>query len=225
MWISLLGLLDKKKSRRNLPFAFAVNSVKNLVYFFHALSASYSVRRAFKTKLFDFFSLLMIQVYFLKVFSLLFCKFRSWSGTCLLECSRKYDLQTCFTHTSFKGLSIKLAKYPFLFYENQNWKQLANETWMHKMPAVILWNSCFTRVGERWLCINYNAKNKKQNANFGLQSSNILVQGLFLKLWKCSVLINTNQTWEPSAKKLEGIKFFQSFFEIQWHVKTKRIHL
>ena len=27
--ISLLGLLDEKKSRRNLPFAFAVNLVKN----------------------------------------------------------------------------------------------------------------------------------------------------------------------------------------------------
>ena len=27
--ISLLGLLDKRKSRRKLPFAFAVNLVKN----------------------------------------------------------------------------------------------------------------------------------------------------------------------------------------------------
>ena len=27
--IFLLGVLDKKKSRRNLPFAFAVNLVKN----------------------------------------------------------------------------------------------------------------------------------------------------------------------------------------------------
>ena len=27
--IFMLGVLDKKKSRRNLPFAFAVNMVKN----------------------------------------------------------------------------------------------------------------------------------------------------------------------------------------------------
>ena len=45
----MLGLLDKK-SRRNLPFAFAVKLVKNLVRFFHALSASYSVERAFHSK-------------------------------------------------------------------------------------------------------------------------------------------------------------------------------
>ena len=47
--------LDKKKSRRNLLFAFAVNLLKNLFHFFHALSASYSVGRAFQTKFFDFF--------------------------------------------------------------------------------------------------------------------------------------------------------------------------
>ena len=63
-----------------------------------------------KTKLFDFFSLRMIQVYFLKVFSLLFCKFRSWSGTCLWECTRKHDLQTCFTRTSLKNTLFNFMK-------------------------------------------------------------------------------------------------------------------
>ena len=32
--IFLLGLLDKKKSNRNLPFAFAVNLIKTDVHFF-----------------------------------------------------------------------------------------------------------------------------------------------------------------------------------------------
>ena len=41
--ISLLDLLDKKKNRQNLPFAFSVNYVKSPVHFFHMLSVSYSV--------------------------------------------------------------------------------------------------------------------------------------------------------------------------------------
>ena len=39
---SLLDLLDKKKRRQNLPLAFAINLLKNLVHFFNAVSASYS---------------------------------------------------------------------------------------------------------------------------------------------------------------------------------------
>ena len=68
--IFLLGLLDKKKSNRNLPFALAVNLIKTDVHFFHALSESYSVGRLFQ--IFRFFSLEVIQVYLLKVFSFLF---------------------------------------------------------------------------------------------------------------------------------------------------------
>ena len=70
LYISLLGLLDKKKSNRNLPFAFAVNLVKTDLNFFHALSESYSVGRVFQ--ILRFFSLEVIQVYLLKVFSFLF---------------------------------------------------------------------------------------------------------------------------------------------------------
>ena len=68
--IFLLGLLDKKKSNRNLPFAFAVNLIKTDVHFFHALSESYSVGRVFQ--ILRFFSLEVIQVYLLKVFSFSF---------------------------------------------------------------------------------------------------------------------------------------------------------
>ena len=52
--IFLLGLLDKKKSNRNLPFAFAVNLIKTDVHFFHALSESYSVGRVFQILRFFF---------------------------------------------------------------------------------------------------------------------------------------------------------------------------
>ena len=55
MRISLLDLLDKKKSRPNLTFAFAVNLAKTLFYFFHVLSVSYSVGRAFQNKIVGLF--------------------------------------------------------------------------------------------------------------------------------------------------------------------------
>ena len=51
----------------------------------------------------------------------------------------------------------------------------------------------------------------------------MLVSGLFLKLWKCSVFINTNQTWKQWAKKLEGIKCFQSPLGVHWLVNAKRL--
>ena len=47
----MLDLLDKKKSGRNLTYPFVMNLVKNLVHSFHALSASYSVGRAFQKKI------------------------------------------------------------------------------------------------------------------------------------------------------------------------------
>ena len=75
--------LDKKKSRRNLPFAFAVNLLKNLFHFFHALSASYSVGRAFQNKILRFFSRQMTQIYLLKVFSFLFSLSTGNFGTLL----------------------------------------------------------------------------------------------------------------------------------------------
>ena len=81
-----------------------------------------------------------------------FCKFRLWSSTRLSECSRMHNLQIRFTRTSFKGLSRKLAIKLKKFSE----KHFAciKTHWMHKMSAVILWNSCFSRAGKRWLCIN-----------------------------------------------------------------------
>ena len=36
------------------------------------------------------------------------------------------------------------------------------------------------------------------------QSSNMLNQGLFLKLWKCPVSIHTNQTWKIEWKNLKA---------------------
>ena len=162
MCISLLGLLDKKKSRRNLPFAFAVNLVKNLVHFFHAPSVSYSVGRAFQNKILWFFFLSKWSKFIYWRFSFFsFVNFDRDLARAYGNVRESTTCKTCLTRTSFKSLSVELAKCPFLFYENQNWKRLAHKTWMHKMSAVILWNSCFTRGGERWLCILYNYNNKK----------------------------------------------------------------
>ena len=162
MCISPLGLLDKKKSRRNLPFAFAVNVVKNLVHFFHVISASYSVGRAFQKKILWFFFLSKWSKFIYWRFSLLSSvNFDRNLARAYGNVRERTTCKTCLTRTSFKGLSVELAKCPFLFYENQNWKQFPNKTLMHKMSTVILWNSCFTRAGERWLCILYNNNNKK----------------------------------------------------------------
>ena len=102
--ISLLGLWDKKKSRRNLPFAFAVNLVKNLVHFFHALSASYSVGREFQNIILRFFSLQMIQVYLLKVYLFSFVNFDRDLARAYGNVRERTTCKTCLTRTSFKGL-------------------------------------------------------------------------------------------------------------------------
>ena len=129
MCISLLGLLDKKKSRRNLPFAFAVNLVKNLVHFFHAPSASYSVGRAFQNKILRFFFLSKWSKFLYWRFSLFsFVNFDRDLARPYGNIRESTTCKTCLTRTSFKGLSVELAKCPFLFYENQNWKRLAHKT-------------------------------------------------------------------------------------------------
>ena len=57
--------------------------------------------------------------------------------------------------------------------------------------------------------------------NFGLQSSYMLIQSLFWKLWKCSILTNTNQTWEPWAKNLKAYNVFNHSLEFINTLKQK----
>ena len=142
-----------------------------------------------------------------------------------MECSRMHDLQTRFTLALFKGLSIELAKCPFLFCANQNWKHLAKKAWRHEMSAVILPKSCFSRAGKRWLRKKlkhqYITRSKIPTGPTIIKYARS--KSLF-KALKCSVLINTSQTWKTLSEKTWGHKCFQWLFGVHWHVKTKRIY-
>ena len=76
-----------------------------------------------------------------------------------------------------------------------------------------------TAVGRRLLHINNHAvwdhRSNKKSKKFGLQWSKLLVQELFLKLSKCSLLINTNKSWKYIAKKLslKSVKYPQWFVD------------
>ena len=59
--ISLLGLLDKRKSRRNLPFAFAVNLVKNREVWSSLTKTARERTRPTNTSLINCFQRLLIN--------------------------------------------------------------------------------------------------------------------------------------------------------------------
>ena len=61
-----------------------------------------------------------------------FCKFRLWSTTPSSERSRMHDLQTRFIRTSFKDLSLKLAKCPFCFVQIKIENISAKKSWKDK---------------------------------------------------------------------------------------------
>ena len=95
-------------------------------------SQKHFLRNCFKRLLMNFRKAVRLKA--IKFLRSDFPKFRLWSSTRCSECSRMHDLQTRFTRTSYKGLSIKLAKCPFLFYATQDWEHLAKKKlFMHKM--------------------------------------------------------------------------------------------
>ena len=72
--ISLLGLLDKRKSRRNLPFAFAVNLVKNREVWSSLTKTARERTRPTNTSLINCFQRLLINFKVVKT-----CKELSYS--------------------------------------------------------------------------------------------------------------------------------------------------
>ena len=72
------------------------------------------------------------------------------------ECTTcKYASRAPHLKVSLESSQSKLKKFSGKHFA------CTKTQWMHKMSAVILWNSCFSRAGKRWLCINQNANNKK----------------------------------------------------------------
>ena len=77
------------------------------------------------------------------------------------ECSRMHDLQIRYTRTSFKGF-LKAGKIPFSILWNSKLKTVGEQNLnalnvcSHSLELML-----HKRRGKRWLCINYNANNKK----------------------------------------------------------------
>ena len=104
-----------------------------------------------------------------------------------------------------------------------------------KMPFFILCKSRLRTFGEKKLFMH-----KMLQSFFGIHASlapvkdgcakikttitrskiRTLAHNHQICLFKCSVLINTNQTWKHWSKTYEGTKCLQSFFGVHWHVKN-----
>lgn len=93
------------------------------------------------------------------------------------------------------------------------------------------WKKCSVMLNIK---INIDAKHSTYNTDFLLRrNSTAYIQRFVSLVFRDMSHQGISKIWLPytiqilkhRAKKLEGMKCFQSFFGVHWHIKTKRIHL